>query len=307
MKKGQWGTRALVMRVEGTRALVTRVEGDPGSGHEGGGGTRALVTRVEGDPGSGTCDAFRDTWRCPTCARVPPVLQDVVLLQLRQKVHLPLGAQHLPVPVHAAAQQGVHRQPRALVVTQVQRGPAGHDVIARGGRDAQVLDPAPHLPAGLGPPVEQRRHAAGVHGSRVPERNSCALEAPGRNRGGTGEEPGRKRGGTGEEPGRNRGGTGEEPGSRPCLGQDGFYEATELRSSEHVFETPERRSGSQGARGGAAVRPRRAALSGPQQQLLPPLSDVLQQLPLAAVQLGSASVQRNCPKNTDRRTRGGKC
>lgn len=157
----------------------------------------------------------RHKWRCPTCARVPRVLQDVVLLQLRQKVHFPLRAQHLAVLVHAAAQQGVHRQPRALVVTQVQRGSAGHDVIARGGRDAQVLDPPPHLPAGLGPPVEQRRHAAGVHGSVGPG----GWVAGGFNisvfiSSGTAARW------------RHRGGTGEAPGSRPCLGQDGFYEVT---------------------------------------------------------------------------------
>lgn len=99
-----------------------------------------------------------------TCAAITPVFQHVSLLQRRQKVHFSLSVQHLVVSLQPPAEEGVHGQSSALVVAQVQLGSVRNGVTAGGRRDAEVLEPSPHLPQGFGPPVQQRRHATGLHG-----------------------------------------------------------------------------------------------------------------------------------------------
>ena len=94
------------------------------------------------------------------------IRQDVTLLPLGQKVHLALRSQQIPVALHAALpHQGVHGQPLALAVAEVQglQTPASSSLTIVGGEAAELPDPPLHFAHRLGPQMGQHGEAVWVH------------------------------------------------------------------------------------------------------------------------------------------------
>ena len=92
------------------------------------------------------------------------IRQNVTLLPLRQKVHLALRGQQIPVALYAALpHQGIHGQTLALAVTEVQgrRTPSTSLTIVGG---SELPDPPPHFANRLGPQMGQHGEAVWVHG-----------------------------------------------------------------------------------------------------------------------------------------------
>lgn len=93
-------------------------------------------------------------------ARLSPMLGDVVDLQRGEEVHLPLLGQDPAVLLLSVLQQGVRRQPRRLVVAQLQRGDLPPRVL-------HLLQPGGELAQGL-PAVRGRPQTLRAdHGARV--------------------------------------------------------------------------------------------------------------------------------------------